>query len=119
MYISVALIKAWGSPGRVMEIIPSLKGSHEQLLHSNFPNQNILLIFKTTEGDEFKVIKRDSDVTLNKYMGSYRLERYIGVVYCPQSERLSHYSSSSLSSQFDAIVFMDKTHAVQEIIREE
>ena len=111
---------AWGTPGRVKDIIPSLQDSHEYFLHSNFPNQNVLLIFKILHKENSeKFIKTDTDPDLNKEMAAPRLERYIGVVYCPESERLSHYSYSSLSNQFDAIVFMDRTRAIKLDFREE
>lgn len=41
-----------------------------------------------------------------------RLERFIGVVYHPESERLSHYALASLPQQFDAYVWFNKTTAV-------
>jgi erythromycin esterase-like protein len=102
-----------------MDIRPSLTESHEFFLHFNFPNQEILLIFKTLEKDHSGFVKKDTNVGLNKELASFKLERYIGVVYCPESERLSHYSYSSLSNQFDAIVFMDRTRAIKLDFREE
>ena len=41
-----------------------------------------------------------------------RLERFIGVIYRPDTERWSHYSSASLPQQFDAWVWFDETSAV-------
>lgn len=41
-----------------------------------------------------------------------RLERFIGVIYRPETERWSHYSECSLSQQFDALVWFDRTTAV-------
>jgi hypothetical protein len=41
-----------------------------------------------------------------------RLERAIGVIYLPESERLSHYFYATLPRQFDAIVHIDRTQAV-------
>jgi erythromycin esterase-like protein len=42
-----------------------------------------------------------------------RLERAIGVVYRPESERLSHYFFADLPAQFDAIIHIDETAAVK------
>ena len=42
-----------------------------------------------------------------------RLERAIGVVYRPDTERLSHYFEAALSNQFDALIHFDQTHAVE------
>jgi len=41
-----------------------------------------------------------------------RLERFIGVIYRPDTERWSHYSSASLPAQFDAFVWFDTTNAI-------
>jgi erythromycin esterase-like protein len=42
-----------------------------------------------------------------------RLERAIGVIYRPETERLSHYFQVSLPDQFDAVVHLDQTRAVE------
>ena len=42
-----------------------------------------------------------------------RLQRAIGVVYRPATERLSHYFEASLPQQFDALIHIDRTHAVR------
>jgi erythromycin esterase-like protein len=42
-----------------------------------------------------------------------RLERAIGVIYRPDTERLSHYFSASLPNQFDAVIHIDETHALE------
>jgi erythromycin esterase-like protein len=41
-----------------------------------------------------------------------RLERFIGVIYRPETERWSHYAEASLPRQFDAFVWFDETTAV-------
>ena len=41
-----------------------------------------------------------------------RLERFIGVIYRPETERWSHYSACTLPQQFDAYVWFDETTAV-------
>jgi erythromycin esterase-like protein len=42
-----------------------------------------------------------------------RLERAIGVIYRPESERVSHYFEARLPDQFDAVVHFDVTRAVE------
>jgi erythromycin esterase-like protein len=44
---------------------------------------------------------------------SPRLERFIGVIYRPSTERMSHYSSADLADQLDALVWFDESKAVQ------
>ena len=46
-----------------------------------------------------------------------RLERAIGVIYQPQSERVSHYFHAQLPDQFDAILHFDETRAVEPLER--
>ena len=46
-----------------------------------------------------------------------RLERAIGVIYRPETERLSHYFQARLSKQFDAVIHIDETHAVEPLER--
>jgi erythromycin esterase-like protein len=41
-----------------------------------------------------------------------RLERFIGVIYRPDTELMSHYADASLSQQFDALLWFDETRAV-------
>jgi erythromycin esterase-like protein len=46
-------------------------------------------------------------------LSGVRLERAIGVVYVPQTERQSHYFHARLANQFDAVVHIDSTSAVE------
>ena len=45
-----------------------------------------------------------------------RLERFIGVIYRPETERSSHYSECCLPQQFDAYVWFDETTAVTPLL---
>ena len=44
-------------------------------------------------------------------LGDPRLERAIGVIYRPQTERQSHYFDARLAEQFDAVIHLDRTRA--------
>jgi erythromycin esterase-like protein len=46
-----------------------------------------------------------------------RLERTIGVIYRPETERHSHCSHARLPEQFDAVLHVDGTHAVEPLER--
>ena len=50
-------------------------------------------------------------------VGGRRLERAIGVIYRPETERLSHYFEARLSAQFDAVLHFDETRAVEPLER--
>jgi len=45
------------------------------------------------------------------------LERAIGVIYRPETERWSHYFEARLPEQFDAIIHLDETHALEPLER--
>jgi erythromycin esterase-like protein len=46
-----------------------------------------------------------------------RLERAIGVIYRPETERMSHYFEARLLEQFDALIHFDQTRAVEPLDR--
>jgi len=50
-------------------------------------------------------------------MRTARLERAIGVVYRPQTERQSHYFRARVADQFDAVIHIDETRAVEPLER--
>jgi erythromycin esterase-like protein len=58
-----------------------------------------------------------SDVTVHDVLSEPRLERAIGVIYRPETERQSHYFEARLAQQFDAVIHMDHTHALEPLER--
>jgi erythromycin esterase-like protein len=50
---------------------------------------------------------------LRERLRAARLERFIGVIYRPETEVHSHYAEAALAEQFDAYVWFDTTRAVQ------
>jgi protein-L-isoaspartate(D-aspartate) O-methyltransferase len=97
---TVAAASNWDAPMEVKSVRPSLKGSYELLCHeSGIPR--------------FLLPLRDSQrPSLIEKLQKPRLERAIGVIYRPESERQSHYFQSVLPSQFDEYVWFDQTTAV-------
>ena len=57
------------------------------------------------------------DLVLAGAVSEPRLERAIGVIYLPRSERTSHYFLSRLASQFDFVLHFDRTTAVEPLER--
>jgi erythromycin esterase-like protein len=57
------------------------------------------------------------DPHLTDALNEVRLERAIGVIYRPQTERLSHYFEARLPRQFDALIHYDETQAVEPLDR--
>ena len=54
---------------------------------------------------------------LRRQLDSPLLERAIGVIYRPETERWSHYFQACLSDQFDAVIHFDRTRAVEPLER--
>jgi erythromycin esterase-like protein len=93
---TVTAASDWGAPADRKYVRPALEGSWEDLFHR-------------TEAPAFLL----SPPTL---LGR-KLERAIGVIYRPETERQSHYFDASLAEQFDAVIHIDETHAVEPLER--
>jgi erythromycin esterase-like protein len=81
---------------------PSLEGSYERLFHDTGLSRFLLSM------DEPDV----RDVLMPQ-----RLERAIGVIYRPQTERLSHYFRAALPRQFDVVLHIDTAGALEPLER--
>jgi erythromycin esterase-like protein len=91
---SVTAARDWGDPAERRRVRPSLEGSWERLFHDvALPRFLLLLRDGSLEGE--------------------RLERAIGVIYRPETERFSHYFGARLPQQFDAVIHIDETAALQ------
>jgi erythromycin esterase-like protein len=97
---TVAAADDWDEPMEVMEVRPSLPGSYERACHDSGVGQFLLDLRQGT-----------NDAAAAALMEA-RLERFIGVIYRPQTERWSHYAQAVLPNQFDAFVWFDVTTAV-------
>ncbi|MCA9876524.1 MAG: erythromycin esterase family protein [Thermomicrobiales bacterium] len=97
---TVTAASNWDEPARQRQVRPALAGSYEALLHEA----------ATSEMPDFLLNLRDAEVASR--LRPARLERAIGVIYRPETERFSHYFLASLPDQFDAVVHLDRTTAL-------
>jgi erythromycin esterase-like protein len=98
---TVAAAEDWDEPMKIKRVRPSLAESYERLSHdSEIPN--FLLDLREGARDEH----------LAEALMEPRLERFIGVIYRPETERWSHYSECVLPRQFDGWAWFDETEAV-------
>ena len=93
----------WDAPAEVKVVRPSRPDSYEALCHGVGVGR-FLVDLRPGHNEPLRADLREP-----------RLERYIGVVYRPDSERMSHYAHASLSEQYDGFVWFDKTRAVTEL----
>jgi erythromycin esterase-like protein len=100
---TVTAASDWGDPPERKRVRPGMPGSYEELFHDARLPRFMLLM-----GD-------GSDIA--HALRQPRLQRAIGVIYRPQTERLSHYFQARLSDQFDAMIHIDETRALEPLDR--
>lgn len=96
---TVTAASDWGDPAERKRVRRPLRDSYEELFHEvGIPN--------------FLLTIRDNR-TLYRALAPELLQRAIGVVYRPDTERWSHYFSSNIADQFDAVIHFDESRAVE------
>jgi erythromycin esterase-like protein len=99
---TVTAASNWDAPAERKNVRPALPGSHETLLHeTGIPR----FLLRCREGDVAQALNKS------------RLERAIGVVYRPETERQSHYFHARLADQFDVVMHVDETRAIEPLER--
>jgi erythromycin esterase-like protein len=96
---TVSAASDWDEPVERKRVRPALAGSVEALFHDT----GVARFYLDLNGNP--------DVFA--FFLAPMLERAIGVIYRPETERLSHYFRTRLSRQFDAVFHYDRTRAVE------
>ena len=96
---TVTAASEWGGVAERKAVRPALNGSIEELLHE-------------TERSSFLVSAHISPEAADP-LSVVRLERAIGVIYLPATERQSHYFHVRAADQFDAMIHIDRTRALE------
>lgn len=100
---TVAAASDWGGAVALKRVRPALADSYEALFHQ-------------TEIPRFFLNLRSPGSAVEG-LREPRLERAIGVIYRPETERISHYFYAQLPAQFDAMIHIDDTRAVEPLDR--
>lgn len=100
---TVAAASDWDEPMQIMKVRPSRADSYEHQFH--------LAGMSRCLAD----LREGIDDALRDALRRERLERFIGVIYRPETELYSHYALAELPAQFDAFVWFDTTRAVSAI----
>jgi erythromycin esterase-like protein len=100
---TVTAASKWDAPAERKHVRPALAGSYEKLFHD-------------TGIPRFMLPLRGDPVLASALEGPH-LERAIGVIYLPQTERQSHYFHARLPQQFDFVIHIDETRAVEPVER--
>jgi len=98
---TVAAATDWDGAMEIKRVKPSRSDSVERLCHDSDVGRFLLDFGRAP--------------LLAERLAEPRLERFIGVIYRPETELQSHYADASLSRQFDAYLWFDDTRAVEEI----
>jgi erythromycin esterase-like protein len=94
---TVTAASAWEAAAECKRVRPGLPGSLETVLHD-------------TDMAAFMLpLQQELSAVLQKPL----LQRAIGVLYLPGSERSSHYFPARVERQFDWVIHMDRTSALE------
>jgi erythromycin esterase-like protein len=100
---TVTAARDWGEPAERRRVLPGLRGSYEELFHR-------------CKIPRFWLHLREPNAA-TAMLREHRLERAIGVIYRPETERWSHYFETCLPEQFDSIIHLDETRALEPLER--
>jgi erythromycin esterase-like protein len=100
---TVTAATEWDGTAHRRHVRPALPESYEHLFHETGLGQFLLPLRRP--------------VDLASALADRRLERAIGVLYLPETERRSHYFHARLSDQFDYVIHFDRTRAVEPLER--
>lgn len=89
----------WDDPPGRKRVRDGLEGSWEDVFHRTGVERSLLPL----RGNE----------ALRPVANAPRLQRAIGVIYRPETERQSHYFHTRLADQFDAMLHIDETRALR------
>jgi erythromycin esterase-like protein len=101
---TVTAASDWDAPAEQLRVRRALAGSYEKLFHEVGIARFFLDLRRLGEA--------------SGALHEPRLERAIGVVYRPETERMSHYFQARLPEQFDGIIHFDHTEAVVPLERD-
>jgi erythromycin esterase-like protein len=96
---TVTAASNWDEPPECKNINLPCSGSYEEVFHH-------------VKYKNFLIDLRENNSAIDLLMQP-RLQRAIGVIYRPMTERQSHYFQSCLPEQFDFMIHIDNTNAVQ------
>jgi erythromycin esterase-like protein len=100
---SVTAATDWGAPAERKRVRPAPPDSYEALFHST--GMPAFMLCPLRAGRAGRILDKP------------RLERAIGVIYRPATERQSHWFAANAAEQFDALVHIDVTRAVEPLER--
>jgi erythromycin esterase-like protein len=102
----VTAASEWGGEAERKNVRPGLRDSYEEFFHQ----------FSLSTGKKNYWFDLD-DEDVRSELPFEKLQRAIGVIYMPETERQSHYFRARLTEQFDALIHFDRTRALEPLER--
>jgi erythromycin esterase-like protein len=96
---TVTAARDWGEAAERRRVRPGIAASYEELLHA-------------TGIPRFWLNLSNADDSAPEVLSRSLLQRAIGVIYRPETERWSHYFQAQLAQQFDVMIHLDETRAL-------
>jgi erythromycin esterase-like protein len=103
---TVTAASGWGGDAERKNVRPGLKNSFEEFFHQ--------LSLSTGKKNYWFDLNNED---LREELPFEKLQRAIGVIYLPETERQSHYFRARLTEQFDALIHFDRTRALEPLER--
>ena len=100
---TVTAASDWGGVTERKRVRPGMERSYEELFHESDAG-NFMLVF-------------NENAELAEELNKSKLERAIGVIYLPETERYSHYFFADIAQQFDVVLHYDETRALEPLDR--
>jgi erythromycin esterase-like protein len=100
---TVTAASEWDGPPERKHVRSSMPGSYERVFHDTGVRQFLLPLAR--------------EAAVADALAGPHLERAIGVLYVPRTERQSHYFYAKLADQFDFVIHVDETRAVEPLER--
>jgi erythromycin esterase-like protein len=113
---SVTAASEWDAPAEFKQVRNGLAQSHEHLFHAageQMREPDFLLVMRSLARASDQRASSAVDLDLLSALNGARLERFIGVIYRPDTEKPSHYTQTKITEEYDALIFIDLTNALE------
>jgi len=110
---TVTAADEWDDPPQTMQVRPADSDTYEKLFHDR--GGDFIIRFRANKSAGISLSPDEQAVVDNLAHSKLLMERAIGVIYRPRTERMSHLFHAQIAEQFDSVIHLDKTSALQPI----
>jgi len=110
---TVTAADEWDDPPQTMQVRPADTDTYEHLFHKVGKDFSIRFRVNKSCGESLDPSEIEAVKSLS--FGDQLQERAIGVIYRPRTERASHLFRAKIANQFDSVIHIDRTTALQSV----